>query len=183
MTILTNFKVYAPEDPESKTLQEQINVLFLKSAEGVDWYQAQKMFDPDKLKVMFIRKTGEIIAVTKDVSTLWPLDACVADTDYSLDSLVLDFEGKAFDLPTNSIVDRKYSKAELRAEADRKIKTLQQEAAKIIAPLLAAKELDMILDDEAKYLVELQKYTIYLSRVTSQEGFPTQIEWPTLPTK
>lgn len=184
MTILTNFKVYTPEDPADFALMEEHNVIFLKSAEGVDWYKSQSLFKPDLLKIIFDWKTGIIFGAHKDVTTLpSPEGACVADVDYDPNTSVEDLLDKIFDPYTGKIKDRVYTETEIKAQIKDKIARLQSDAALLITPLQYAKDLDMLSDDEAAYLKELQRYVVYLSRVTSQEGYPDAIEWPELPTK
>ena len=183
MTILTNFKIYTPEDKDRLELQESLNVLFLKSQEGVDWYECQELFKNDKLKIVFDKQSGRISSVAKDVSGLWPINACVADIEDDSISTLEGFKGKIFDIRTGKIKDRVVTRAELISDATSKISSLQNEVSQLMAPLQAAKELDMMTDEEAAYLKELQRYLVYLSRVTSQEGYPTNIEWPVLPTK
>lgn len=183
MTILTDFKVYTPSDAEKLDLQNTLNVIFLKSKEGVDWYESQSLFKNDKFKIVFNKKSGEIIAVSKDVSGLWPIDACIADVDDDSITTPEGFSGKVFDMRTGKIKDRVVTRAELIADATNKASSLQNEVSQLMAPLQAAKELDMMTEEEAAYLKELQRYLVYLSRVTSQEGYPTNIEWPVLPQK
>lgn len=183
MTILTNFKVYTPQDKTRLELQETLNIVFLKSQEGVDWYECQSLFDNDKLKIVFDKQSGRISSVGKDVSGLWPINACIADIDDDSISTLDGFKNKIFDIRTGKIKDRVITRAELVADATNKASALQNEVSQLMAPLQAAKELDMMTDEEAAYLKELQRYLVYLSRVTSQEGYPTNIEWPVLPTK
>lgn len=183
MTILTNFKLYTPEDPEKLALQSDINVLFIRSAEGVDWYDAQKLFKTDLLKIIFKWDTGEILSVSKDVTTLWPIDVCIADIEYDADASIEDFKDKVFNPRTGKIIDRVKTKKEIQAEADREVSNRMADATALISPLQYAKDLDMISEEESAYLKELQRYVVYLSRVTSQEGYPGNIVWPELPKK
>lgn len=183
MTILTNFKEYTPEDENSQVLAQELKVMFIKSAEGADWYQSQSLFREDYLKVLFDAKTGVIVGTGTDVTTLWPLGYSVADVEYDLKATPDTLKGKVFNLRTGKIVDRVYSKAEQRVIAESEISSLQREVAALMVPLQAGKELNMLTEEEAAYLIELQRYTLYLSRVPSQEGYPTNIEWPVLPTK
>ena len=182
MTILTNFKEYIPDDEASQELMT-LGVIFIKSAEGADWYQSQALFKNNLLKVIFDSKTGVIIGTGTDITTMWPNGYSIADIDYDTNATPQSLEGKVFQVRTGKIVDRVYTKAQQQATVDREIASLQREATTLMAPLQAAKELDMMTEEEAAYLKELQRYLVYLNRVTSQEGYPTNIEWPVLPTK
>lgn len=183
MTILTNFIQYIPTDPADRELMDNSGVLFLKSAENADWYKSQKLFKDDLLKIVFDSKTGTILATALDVTTLWPIGYSVADVDYDLEATPESLRDKVFQIRTGTIVDRTYSKAELRQQAEAKISKLRAKANVLITPLQYAKELDMISPEEEVYLRNLQRYVVLLSRVPSQEGYPTTIDWPILPTE
>ena len=183
MTILTNFKEYTPESPELKDLKDQLNVVFIRSDEGMDWYQAQKLFKPDLLKVIFDSETGVIIGTGTDITEMWPNGYSIADVEYDLNATPQSLQGKIFKKTTGKIVDRVYTKAQKKEIAQREIVSLQKEATRLMAPLQAAKDLDMMTEDETRYFKELQLYLVNLSRVVSQEGYPTKIEWPVLPTR
>lgn len=183
MTILTNFKQYTPKDPAKLELSNELGVVFILSDEGVDWYESQEIFNKDDLKIVFNKKTGEIISFSKDVSALWPLGSCVADIPVDQVPANNDFTDKVFDIRSYSIKDKVYTPAELQRLAERKVVDLQSTATALITPLTYAKDLDMITDEESAYLKNLQRYVVSLSRVASQEGYPATIEWPILPTK
>lgn len=181
MTILLNFKEYTPTDEESIKLQTEAGVIFLKCDQGVDWYEAQKAFDEQKLKVVFDAKTGIVIQTGVDITALWPNGYSVADVDYAIETKPEDLNGKVFNLRSGKIKDRVYTKAEQKNTVDREIKSLQADATSLMAPLQAAKDLDIMTEEESAYLKELQQYLVSLSRVPSQEGYPTNIQWPDLP--
>ncbi len=183
MTILKNFKQYTPKDQESQDLIAEINALFLISEEGMDWYESQKMFDPDLLKIVFDADTGVIVSVSTDVSGLWPIGRCVADVDYDTSVQVEDLYGKVFDIETGTIVDRIFTEDELKAKMSSKIASLQKEVSDIITPLQYAADLEIITQEEADYLKKLKLYSVNLSRVSTQKGYPLNVELPTLPKK
>lgn len=184
MTILTNFKQYTPDCPEKRQLMEDINAVFLICDQNVDWYDSQKLFNPEYLKVVFEMSSGKIFMVTKDVTSIpTPFNLCVADVNYDTTVTIEDLKDKIFQVRTGTIVDKTYSKAELREQAIDKISKLHTQATTLITPLQYAKELDMISPEEEVYLRNLQRYVVLLSRVTSQEGYPTTIDWPILPTE
>lgn len=183
MTILTNFKLYTPEEEDLVELSNKFKILFIKSEEGVDWYKSQKSFNPEYLKIVFDASSGEIISVTKDITGLWPIDASVADIDYDTNATIADFKDKIFDIKTKKIKEKVLSSQEIQEEVDKQIKDKRQEAFDLITPLQYAKDLDMIDEKESAYLEELQKYVVYLSRIPSQSEYPSNIKWPEMPTK
>lgn len=181
--ILTNFKLYTPVDEFKLHLQNELSIEFLKSTEGVDWYDSVPMFKSDTIKLVFYWDTGVIRNASRDASTLYPSGgASVAEIKDDSQELS-DIIGKVFIPRTSKIVDRVFTDAELAEQATQQSASLQREANTLITPLQFAKELDMITEDESAYLKELQRYVVLLSRVASQEGYPRQIEWPVLPTK
>lgn len=183
MTILTKFTPYTPENPEQVQLQEELGITYLKSAEGVDWYEGQTLFKPELLKIVFLWDTGEIISAGYDVTTLWPKDLCVADIDYKGSTTPEALATKVFNFRKGVIEDKVYSKAELEESAKAKVNKLQKAAVDLITPLQYAETLEMITEDETAYLRNLQKYVVELNRVTQQEGYPANVDWPVLPTK
>ena len=57
---------------EQENIKKSIGgALFLISEEGVDWYQSQKSFSKETLKIAY-GDDGVIRSVSGDVSTLWP---------------------------------------------------------------------------------------------------------------
>lgn len=181
MTILTNFKEYTPTDESKIKLQAEVGVIFIKCDQDVDWYESQTIFDATKLKIVFDTKTGVVYQTGVDITSLWPNGCSVADIDLDLNTTPEDLNGKVFDFHTGKIVDRKFTSVELKSRAKSKITQLQAEATALIQPLQYAKDLGMITEEESAYLTELQRYVVQLNRVTSQEGYPTEIEWPVLP--
>ncbi|MFB3237232.1 tail fiber assembly protein [Aeromonas salmonicida] len=67
------------------------------------------------------------------------------------------------------------------AEQQRKLDTLQADAALRIAPLQDAKELNMATPEELARLDALQRYRIALMRLPQSDGWPTEVSWPEAP--
>ncbi|MFM5620110.1 tail fiber assembly protein [Aeromonas veronii] len=67
------------------------------------------------------------------------------------------------------------------ADQQRKLDTLQADAALRIAPLLDAKELNIATPEELARLDTLQRYRIALMRLPQSEGWPTDVTWPDAP--
>lgn len=181
MAILTNFKFYQPQEEHKITLQNDFGIYFLKSAEGFDWYECQNIFDKDKLKVVFDSDTGKIFSVSKDITSLWPENLSVADVDYPLDTNLEDLTDKVFDMDSVEIVDKEYTAAERKAKADKLISEKIAQVSSILTPLQYAKDLGIITQKESEYLMQLQRYIVDLSRVSSQAGYPENIQWPEIP--
>ncbi|HID2484337.1 TPA: hypothetical protein ACXF9K_001459 [Enterobacter cloacae] len=73
MKNLKNFTLYTP-------LNARLGVMYLKSADGVDWYACQSEFSADTTKIVYT-DDGKIISIARDISLLFPIDASVAEVD------------------------------------------------------------------------------------------------------
>ena len=182
MLTLTNFKAYTPEDPDKLQLHETLSIVFVRCDQKVDWYDAVAMFQPDTIKIVLDWNTGIIRYATKDASTIDAENYSVTEIEDAGQDL-RDLQGKVFNYSNKKITERVYTDAELAVQAKAKIASLQSQASNKITPLLYAKDLDMITDEESAYLTNLQRYVVTLSRVTAQKGYPAVIDWPVLPTE
>ena len=55
------------------------SVIYLKSEDGLDWYENQKLFT--KQYKILVDQNSNIIAHTTDISGLWPINCSVYETD------------------------------------------------------------------------------------------------------
>ncbi|MCE5993275.1 tail fiber assembly protein [Pseudomonas sp. KCA11] len=62
------------------------------------------------------------------------------------------------------------------------IAQLRREADQALAPLADAAALDIASESEKAKLKDWQRYRVLLNRVPEQAGWPTEIDWPELPT-
>lgn len=58
---------------------------------------------------------------------------------------------------------------------------LRKEADYIITPLQDAVDIDEASDEEVALLKEWKRYRVALSKVQTQSGWPTEVEWPVKP--
>lgn len=70
---------------------------------------------------------------------------------------------------------------QIKNNAELKYSALLREAADRMGPLLDLESLGEISDEEKLKLLDWRKYRIALSRVSSQEKYPVQIDWPEHP--
>ena len=68
---IKNFKAYEPVDKIK-------GILYLKSEDGKDWYDCQKEFKEDTIKIMYDRE-GRIISINTDITTFFPIDSSMAE--------------------------------------------------------------------------------------------------------
>lgn len=185
MKNIKNFKQYTP----SAELLEKYSVgkseiLFLISEDGQDWYECQKLFSDNTVKVAYdasgvirslVDKTDPKDGEGYAVSMLCPVDMSVAEIaldDYPADC-VSDgswryIDGRIEKIPTDYVADAENKKSQLMADAN---------AA--ITPLERAVKLGMATNEEVETLVEWERYSVLLHRVNTSTA--PDIEWPEKP--
>ncbi len=78
MMHLKNITAGNPKTKEQYQLTKQFNIKWLYSADGKNWYEEQKNFQPDTLKMVYDHN-GVIICIEKDVSAINPEGASVVE--------------------------------------------------------------------------------------------------------
>lgn len=76
MNNFKNFTLYTPEKPDVP------GAMYLKSAEGHDWYECQSLFAQDTLKLVY-NSDGVITSISRDVSMLFPAKQSVEEVEYT----------------------------------------------------------------------------------------------------
>lgn len=174
MFILKNLTAYVPDDNSDVAELLSLGVSFLKDENGQDWYEAQKEFDKDKLKVVY-SSDGIIRSSDYDVSALWPANMSIAEIEreavpegFSINGEWL-FDGqKIIPVPVDYIA---------LAKQERLIRL--NEASDAIAPLQDADELGMATEDELTALTRWKRYRVMLNRLDISSA--PDIEWPEKP--
>lgn len=188
MQFFKRFTRYHPVEGEQAELAEKHNVMFLRAEDGTDWYEAQKKFATDTMKLV-IDDEGIIRSFSRDITTLWPVDKGVAEVAYttSFDDVWIDGGWQYRD---GKVSPRVYTQAELVEQAERKKSSLLAEAMAAIAPLERAVKLDIATSDEIASLEVWERYSVMVNRVdTSKPEWPTppgtskplEIVWPEVP--
>lgn len=173
MIIYTNFQPYKPENDE----MPELNIGYLVSDEGVDWYECQSEFSDATMKIGF-DDTGIIRTYAIDVSTLWPLGLSVAEV--ALQDLPEGFNGAGqWSFDGKAVIAREYTHEELIAQANSKKQKLMAAATSAIAPLQDAIDIGEATDDEIDQLQAWKKYRVSLNRIDTSNA--PDIEWPVLP--
>jgi len=150
------------------------SVLFLKDDQGNDWYESQKDFEKDTLKIAY-NDYGVVCSAFTDVSKLWPINLSVTEI-------------KATKIPADFVVDGNWyfdgikikkrieTKAEIVAQVNAKRADLIARATVVIDPLQDAVELAVASDEEVERLKAWKVYRIALTRVDSNDP-----SWPSVP--
>lgn len=134
MITLKNFKKYEGNDPELK----KFNIIFLISECGKDWYESQKLFSENTMKIM-VDQNNIVCNATRDITMIYPLDASVYEIEYNGDGSEL--RGKIYHEEDGTFTERPpreiSSKRKFNTLSDRK-KVLDMK-----------KEFDMLSTEEA----------------------------------
>ncbi|XOQ12216.1 MAG: hypothetical protein ACFWUK_25865 [Serratia liquefaciens] len=86
--VFNNFTLYEPKVVSFEL--RGLNVQFLKSDSGEDWYQCQKLFAKDTVKIAFDDR-GVICSYSEDISSLWPINLSVAEVPNNIMARQLDW--------------------------------------------------------------------------------------------
>ncbi|TFZ52941.1 tail fiber assembly protein [Serratia proteamaculans] len=183
MKNIKNFTLTEPESSEQKLLAASHGVLFLKSDSGDDWYECQKTFRNDTIKIMY-DLNGIIHSISNkpnaegyfDVSGFFPENMSVAEIEQLPEHADIDgcwfFDG-------TQVKPREYSVKELQHQAMNKKQDLIKQATLQITTLNDATELGMASENEQRQLTAWKTYRVLLSRV--DPGTAPDIDWPQPP--
>lgn len=87
---MQNIKHFTPYEPESPAFP---GAAYLKSEDGQDWYECQKLFADDTLKFTY-DDNGVITCITRDVSGFWPAGKSVAEVPDTKENRRADISGR-----------------------------------------------------------------------------------------
>ncbi|EFB5187747.1 tail fiber assembly protein [Escherichia albertii] len=177
MLHLKNIRAGNPRTPEQYELTRRYGVEWLYTESGENWYEIQKSFSPDTLKVEYL-DTGEVTWVGKDIASVNPGGRNVIEIVNNTANRRIDASGYWFYRDEKFVFD--YGK---KAE-DERVRKLKD-----VSRLTAEWEKDLLLgliSDEDKE--KLKAYRIYarrlqemeLSVITDKASY-NSIEWPEQP--
>lgn len=178
MILITNFEQYEPTDDYRIELKKTHNVSFIRTPNGDDWYDINKTFEPEKIKVMFNLSSNIIVSEGYDASSMNPYGYgfAVLDIEHTDSTLI----GKVLNLKTGKVTDYKQTVAEKTADAERKVLELRSEVSPEFESLKIAQEISTLTPAEEKRMLKIKQYLVDLMRVKDQDGYPNSITWPKL---
>ncbi|EBB1562414.1 tail fiber assembly protein [Salmonella enterica] len=148
--------------------------MWLYSEDGKNWYDEQKNFAADTLKIAY-DKNGVIVNISKDVSTINPTGLSVVELPNITANRRADiYGGWVFD--GEKVIKRVYTSEELRQQAEVKKLKLLEEAETVITPLARAVKLKIATDEEIKRLEAWELYSVMVNRVDTASP-----DWPEKP--
>lgn len=174
MMHLKNISVGNPKTMAQFQLTKRSGVIWLYSEDGKNWYDEQKNFAADTLKIAY-DKNGVIVNISKDVSTINPSGLSVVELPNITANRRADiYGGWVFD--GEKVIKRVYTSEELRQQAEVKKLKLLEEAETVITPLARAVKLGIATDEEQKRLDAWELYSVMVNRVDTANP-----EWPEKP--
>ncbi|QRN27272.1 tail fiber assembly protein [Salmonella enterica subsp. enterica serovar Napoli] len=174
MMHLKNISVGNPKTMAQFQLTKRSGVIWLFSEDGKNWYEEQKNFAADTLKIAY-DKNGVIVNISKDVSTINPSGLSVVELPNITANRRADiYGGWVFD--GEKVIKRVYTSEELRQQAEVKKLKLLEEAETVITPLARAVKRGIATDEEIKRLDAWELYSVMVNRVDTASP-----DWPDVP--
>ncbi|ECC9193098.1 tail fiber assembly protein [Salmonella enterica subsp. diarizonae] len=174
MMHLKNISVGNPKTMAQFQLTKRSGVIWLYSEDGKNWYEEQKNFAADTLKIAY-DKNGVIVNISKDVSTINPSGLSVVELPNITANRRADiYGGWVFD--GEKVIKRVYTSEELRQQAEVKKLKLLEEAETVITPLARAVKRGIATDEEQKRLEVWELYSVLVNRVDTSKP-----DWPERP--
>ncbi|MCX9004544.1 tail fiber assembly protein [Citrobacter portucalensis] len=174
MKHLKNIMKGNAKTPEQFQLTKQFGVIWLFSEDEKSWYEEQKDFSADTIKIAY-DKNNIIVGVSKDISTINPEGLNVVELPDITANRRADISGN-WQFLDGKVIKRLYTPDELRAQAEVKKTELLSAATVAIAPLQDAVDEGMATAEETAALSEWRQYRVKVSRVDTSNP-----EWPPLP--
>lgn len=186
-----SFKKYTPNVPvvtESSTDEEKVeaarlqslndmNIIFVRCKSGQDWYESQKLYSPDTMKIVY-DEAGRVVSFDTDASKLWPINCWVAEVAASDIPDGMDRLG-GWVYRNGKVVAYKHSAAELQEMAERTRSSLLAKARAFISDWQAELALGILPDNDKAQLVEWMAYIRQLKE--TDIGNVPESAWPAPP--
>ncbi|HAX5210427.1 TPA: tail fiber assembly protein [Escherichia coli] len=180
MKIFKNFTSYTPGEDKAELIEA--GVVFLQDENGNDWYECQKQFSENTVKVVY-DSNNIIVSISNDVSTLWPVGASVAEIETLPDGVDIDgnwiFDGE-------NVVERVRTADELKTMAEsRRTERLNSARQQLVISQTKLLRGRILSEDEQSTLDAWLDYidavnALDFNTITDKATF-NAIAWPTEP--
>ena len=174
MMHLKNIKPGNPKTKEQYLLTKNSGVVWLFAEDGKNWYEEQKNFQPDTIKIAY-DENNVICDVQTDVTAICPEGKSVVELPNITANRRADISGKWM-FKDGAVVKRIYTADEQQQQAESQKAALLSEAESVIQPLERAVRLNMATDEERERLESWERYSVLVSRVDTAKP-----EWPEKP--
>ncbi|ENZ0267865.1 tail fiber assembly protein, partial [Escherichia coli] len=163
MLHLKNITAGNPKTAEQYQITRKYNVTWLFSEDDKNWYEEQKNFQPDTIKIAY-DKNNVIVTISKDVSTINPEGLSVVEVSDITENRRADNDGNWMFLD-GKVVKREYTEQALQQQAELQKAALLSAAESVIQPLERAVRLNMATNEERARLESWERYSVLVSRV------------------
>ncbi|EKI0831138.1 tail fiber assembly protein [Salmonella enterica] len=174
MMHLKNIVAGNPKTPDQFQLTKKFGVVWLFDEDGRNWYEEQKKFSADSLKIAY-DKNNIIVDINNNISAINPEGCSVVELPNITANRRADASGRwMFD--GEKIIKRVYTPEELRQQADAKKLKLLDEAETVITPLARAVKRGIATEEEQQRLAAWELYSVMVNRVDTSAP-----DWPEKP--
>ncbi|EFH7778246.1 tail fiber assembly protein [Escherichia coli] len=176
MQHLKNIKAGNPKTIEQYQLTKEFDVVWLWSEEGKNWYEEQKNFQPDTLKVAY-NQEGVICCIEKDVSLINPEGMSVVELPNITANRRADISGNWM-FKGGVVIKRSYSEEEQRQQAENEKQSLLQLVRDKTQLWDSQLRLGIISDENKQKLTE---WMLYAQKVESTDTSSLPVTFPEQP--
>ncbi|ECG2846232.1 tail fiber assembly protein [Salmonella enterica subsp. enterica serovar Manhattan] len=177
MMHLKNIVAGNPKTPEQYQLTKKFGVVWLFDEDGQNWYEKQKQFSVDTLKIVY-DKNNIIVGINKNVSAINPEGYSVVELPDITANRRADVSGRWM-FNGEQVIKRVYTPEEMRQQEEAKKLKLLEEAEAVITPLARAVKLDIATDEERQRLKVWEQYSVMVNRINPD--LVQDITWPESP--
>ncbi|EGM7736471.1 tail fiber assembly protein [Escherichia albertii] len=176
MMHLKNIKAGNPKTVEQYELTRQFGVVWLYSDEDRNWYEEQKNFQGDTIKIAYTAD-GIIVAVDKDVSTINPEGLSVVEVPDITANRRADISGNWL-FKDGAVIKRTYTGEEQRQQAENEKQNLLQLVRDKTQLWDSQLRLGIISDENKQKLTE---WLLYAQKVESTDTSVLPVTFPEQP--
>ncbi|EEW0788180.1 tail fiber assembly protein [Escherichia albertii] len=176
MMHLKNIKSGNPKTVEQYELTRQFGVVWLYSDDGRNWYEEQKNFQEDTIKIAYTAD-GIIVAVDKDVSTINPEGLSVVEVPDITANRRVDISGNWM-FKDGAVIKREYTEEEQRQQAENEKQNLLQLVRDKTQLWGSQLRLGIISDENKQKLTE---WLLYAQKVESTDTSVLPVTFPEQP--
>ena len=176
MMHLKNITTGNPKTKEQYQLTKQFNIKWLYSDDGKNWYEEQKNFQPDTLKMVYDHN-DVIICIEKDVSAINPEGASVVELPDITANRRADISGKWM-FKDGAVIKREYTEEEQKQQAENEKQNLLQLVRDKTQLWDSQLRLGIISDENKQKLTE---WMLYAQKVESTDTSSLPVTFPEQP--
>lgn len=176
MMHLKNIKPGNPKTKEQYLLTKNSGVVWLWSEDGKNWYEEQKNFQEDTIKLAYTAE-GIIVAIDKDVSAINPEGLSVVELPDITANRRADISGNWM-FKDGAVIKRTYTEEEQRQQAENEKQSLLQLVRDKTQLWDSQLRLGIISDENKQKLTE---WMLFAQKVESTDTSSLPVTFPEQP--